>query len=777
MSGQREKCGRIAVKKLLAPVITAAMIGLGITTPSNAISGGNTAANTNAEIGRIFCGNGQGFGPTGSATLINNLSAIALNANNTLVLTASHVVGGRANSNLALFAFHQFQATNVEGTPTVEALSVPCPGWVRSTAANGTNTNDIAVMFTLAPVATGGTTIPIATAAVPVGQNVVGVGFSNGTAALLNQAQQATFTVDANDPAASTHYYYNSAAAANNNTLTAPERAGADNNAIVQRGDSGGPSLFTTAQNTVVVSGVHSNVISAGATVLSMIDMQVDSYTGFLQGNGQGGMAIFSQLNPAAAGAVNWSGAANWRRGAAGAQTVPGANDVVILQTTAAATLAVNQNSGNLYGLLNGGNVTLNDNQGRTVAVTGPSGVVNGGTITVDASSQLNITTVAAGNGALSGLGGTLDNVGTINVTGMSTLTAAASVENGNNTVAGAALNVTNATATLGDLANWGTTTIGNAGAVTVNGAPFFTNTTATDITNYSVFNNGGTITVARGGSLTINAPAAPAAAGGRTPGVSPMLNVGGTLNVAGNALLRGGGGNTFFGNFTRGVLRLDPSVMTLQGVGLDNDQTSSIEGAGTIVFDGTTTPAGTDSGDFVNAATPATAPDYDTRQITFSFVGALANYEAVSASPFNGLSGGIYGASDPFSIGGLNLSSGTGLTLVDDFDNQGGPYPDSLVTASFSEDSSSLLDLDNIPFWVLGDDVPPLDADIAQGEIFEPGDYPIAAEYFPSLNATEIVPVPEPASALLIAALYPLSRRRSAHEGTRMRTKPKKNN
>jgi hypothetical protein len=98
-------------------------------------------------------------------------------------------------------------------------------------------------------------------------------------------------------------------------------------------------------------------------------------------------------------------------------------------------------------------------------------------------------------------------------------------------------------------------------------------------------------------------------------------------------------------------------------------------------------------------------------------------------------------------------------------------------VTASFSEDSSSLLDLDNIPFWVLGDDVPPLDADIAQGEIFEPGDYPIAAEYFPSLNATEIVPVPEPASALLIAALYPLSRRRSAHEGTRMRKKPKKNN
>ncbi|MGA2257277.1 MAG: trypsin-like serine protease, partial [Thermoguttaceae bacterium] len=176
---------------------TAAISGL--PRPARGVTGPGTTQNTNPEIGTVLSSsgltapNGTQFVPTGSATLVNNLTG--QNANNTLVLTAAHVTNGLRTPNPASFSFHQFRANNANGTPTVEALAVPCPGWVRSTGGTVSNVNDISLMFTLSPVATGQTAIPIATTAAAVNTQLLAVGYSNGTGATLATPNQNTVTV------------------------------------------------------------------------------------------------------------------------------------------------------------------------------------------------------------------------------------------------------------------------------------------------------------------------------------------------------------------------------------------------------------------------------------------------------------------------------------------------------------------------------------------------------------------------------------------------------
>jgi hypothetical protein len=468
-------------------------------------------------------------------------------------------------------------------------------------------------------------------------------------------------------------------------------------------------------------------------------------------------VAVFSQLNPTAAGGITWSAAGAWLRGAAGAASSPMASDVVILQN-APITMTLDQDSGNLYGLMN--NVPFNNTAGKTLSVTGASGVLNGSTITINNRSQFNIAVVAANNGALTGLGGTLDNLGTINVAGNGSLTAAGSVENGNPSTTTAQMTFNTATGSVADLANYGTVTLGNQGTLTVTGTAFYTNTSPTTVANFSIFNKG-TMTIQNGGSLSVTAPPMPAAAGGRTPSIYPILNIGGTVTVKGNARLNGN--NAAFGNFNGGRFALDPTTVTFQGVGFINDATSSISGVGTMAFDGTATPTGTSSGDFNNAATPTSSPEFDTRQIAFSFLGAHSSFEASSASPFAGFTGGIYGASDQFSVQAFTLTSSSALTLGDAVMNQANGFPDSVYFNTFSIDSTSTLNLKGVPFWVSGDQRSSLNSDIGAGEIFDTtATGPLGTVYYPTLNATEIVVVPEPGAGivLVVAALAGTLRR-----------------
>ena len=154
--------------------------------------------------------------------------------------------------------------------------------------------------------------------------------------------------------------------------------------------------------------------------------------------------------------------------------------------------------------------------------------------------------------------------------------------------------------------------------------------------------------------------------------------------------------------------------------------------------------------------------PSSTREQINFTLQGATTQFEATGDSPF----GPVFGLADPFSIGALDLTSDSRMTLENLAENHATPG-DVVFANSFSIDDTSLLDIHGVSIWVSGNDVAALDSDIAAGLIIDsvmrPGEI-LKAQFVSSLDATTLT-VPEPATwamALIGFAGIGLVRRRS---------------
>jgi len=685
------------------------------------LSGAGVAANANKSIGLVSSNIGASDTGTGTATLIDNgdrdSNKNPLDTN--LLLTAAHI-------DVSL-PFSQFTLTTVNNTP-VEVLPVAIPTYVASTKTVP-SVDDIGVMFLASPITGSGAPIPIATAdpKLTAGTSTVNaVGYSSLA------GQQVTFTVSALD--AKTYTY----------TTVA---GGGTNTAWFDTGDSGGPSLYQNADNSIVVVGEHSYLTTDVDTgkVDNSVDDRTDPYTSFLQGDGAGGKAVFSRYSASVPNALTakWSDVKSWARGSTGVNTVPNDSDVVSLTSaTANASLSVDVNTKNIYSMLNG--IILNDTGGNTLNVGGLTfnGTLNAAMVN---SGQINVNN----NSTLTDAG-SFDNAGTLSVGANGTMTAAAAqnVVTGTISVVGVAASGTQAaqpaTVTFNNFYNQGNTTVGAQGMVNVTASSTFLYLTPSgDKYQSAMLNLGGTITVQAGGNMTVN-----------TTATKIALNVRkGTIRVKGKVLFADTSDppktRSKMLNSGGAILSLDPATVTFENTDFDNDNTSALNGVGTVEF--------LQSGDFVNQADPVDSPYFDTRGIDFSYVGASSSFEVGSVSPFYG----PYGASDPFAVNSLNLSADSDVTLTNDYQNQS--TPDCLFLNGLSISDDSALDLDGNVLWEQGNDEGSLGDYITADQLVDSSIGPtdsLTAEWFAQYDATEVYAVPEPSGMLLMGAVLALLRR-----------------
>jgi hypothetical protein len=184
----------------------------------------------------------------------------------------------------------------------------------------------------------------------------------------------------------------------------------------------------------------------------------------------------------------------------------------------------------------------------------------------------------------------------------------------------------------------------------------------------------------------------------------------------------------------------VNPSVLT-NNADINNQQGGTINGNGTFELTGTS--------NYINQTTLSASPGFDTRGINFVFNGDRGTLAATANAPGTGVP---YGTSDPFAIGGVDITADSDLQLVNDLGNQS---PDDVLFAlNFELDPGSLLDLAGTDLWVEGDLMSQLNADILAGLIIDSSDpsFALTADYFSQFGATEIVaPVPEPPSAAVL--------------------------
>jgi hypothetical protein len=150
--------------------------------------------------------------------------------------------------------------------------------------------------------------------------------------------------------------------------------------ALLEDGDSGGPSL-KSFEGTKKIVGVHAFSVLIGAKI--DVDTRVAPYLDFIAGKGDGGKSVLTRLKTTDNG--DWNTAALWLR-PVGADPIPNANDVAILDPTTAANSTVKITIGAdgtkaLEGLLTDVALTISGN--GTLNVAGPTGALNGGILTV----------------------------------------------------------------------------------------------------------------------------------------------------------------------------------------------------------------------------------------------------------------------------------------------------------------------------------------------------------------------------------------------------------
>ncbi|MBI3868274.1 MAG: trypsin-like serine protease [Verrucomicrobia bacterium] len=189
---------------------------------------------------------------------------------------------------------------------------------------------------------------------------------------------------------------------------------------ILQDGDSGGPTLFSFGDKEKIV-GTHS-FIDRIKTPEYDVDTRVGRFLDFINGKGAIGIdestkiGVFTQWKGKDGG--DWSTGKFWTRPAG--NDVPEDNDVAILDPTTGSDQAIEVSIGDggtkkLEGLLTDVKLTI-ANKG-TLAVTGPSGALNGGAMNVGDK------TAGAANFDYS-----LDNEGTLNINSLGTAVLGASI-------------------------------------------------------------------------------------------------------------------------------------------------------------------------------------------------------------------------------------------------------------------------------------------------------------------------------------------------------------
>jgi hypothetical protein len=544
--------GRFIRRYGVASILVAAICWIAVfaVAPALAVSGGAAvAANTFQYVGVVNDlaspdALGSGYG-TGSYIRPG------------VVLTAAHVgnfirtTSGGADT--GYYIDPTFQRFQFGGTGTSYAgLAIDEPTWTTGTAGNYNSSYDVGIVLMLnAPTTVAGgfpTIAPVAAGAsgLAADANVTLVGFGGGNGPTVPPLMGTmTMKNPATDAGANTYTFYT------------PPSAN-----MIQPGDSGGPEVLQ-GTNTIVSVSSASNVPSNGKplppspnSTTARIDSNPDN--SFVLGNGDSvsGMGWVNTLNPNVAGtAVNWTTAAVWQRGSGAAQTVPQANDAVLLDPTTgsdvATTVTLDANSAALIGLAT--DVTLQVS-GTALNVLGNGGILNGGIIKVSG------TTASAVTSAWK-----LDDIGTINVGVNGNLTVGTSIVPTNGTVGGLAnvdsvyigsltatpgvinvtgggtfqnLNAANQNAELwvdttgllnvtGTASSASTNYCYNGGSITASGGSFFSVSNTSGVkTSYLI--NAGTITASNGSTITS------AALQGNTS--YDVVNLaGGIINVLGN--------------------------------------------------------------------------------------------------------------------------------------------------------------------------------------------------------------------------------------------------
>ncbi len=152
-----------------------------------------------------------------------------------------------------------------------------------------------------------------------------------------------------------------------------------------QPGDSGGPHVhdFGGVKGKRIVATVNAG---NGSTI--SLGTRVDAHRGFIDGDGSGGARVVNRLSNG--GNTTFDTAARWRRGSGNANTVPGAGDVVVLDTTVNTDTGITVDStadtAGFDGLLNDVKLRIREGHFQVVggtASTPGSGVLNGGRIDV----------------------------------------------------------------------------------------------------------------------------------------------------------------------------------------------------------------------------------------------------------------------------------------------------------------------------------------------------------------------------------------------------------
>jgi hypothetical protein len=701
----------------VAPIAPAILISF-CASQASAIEGPGTTTNTDTAIGQV--GDERGFGCTGTL--------IGANA----VLTAAHCMNTELPSAVTGAATLQphFQRMSFGPYPPTPATTLFGLGVQAPNYSAATNANDIGVMLLLtSPAGVIPDTIATPAQNLAAGNLVSIVGYGRNASPLRNSALVGTAQVGAaaGDITATTYRYPESVAGPN----------------VIQKGDSGGPTFRTFFIPTFPfivtrIVGVHS--LLDNGNPLATIDTRVNAYNTFLNGGGimVGGSQKSTFDTFTAAADSNFNTNASWSRGVApGAAQAPQDFDVAIINPGAARTVTVNANTANLEGLLNGINSTLNVAAGNKLTVGGATGVLNGGALNVAATATFTAQK--------------LDNPGRLTVTGNTTISGPMSNSSGNGmngavtleagasfNVAGLYTNMIGAATTIGPgaAANKATGTFSggilNNGAITVNADGVM-------MANGAAQNAGQIFSL-------INTPAEGAAAataifrlnaGGQATFVNGVLNAG-RFVVKGVARATGPVNNPAVLNQAGATLTLDPATFEIDQGNLENQLGGVINGSGTFLFAGAV--------NYINTTTDVASPEFDTRLINFTLQGATTQFEATGDNPL----GPVFGLNDPFSIGALDLTSDSRLTIENARGNHATPG-DVLFADTLSIDSTSTLDIRDLGLWVSGNDVAELDSDIASGLIVDSlsPSAPLRAEYFANLNATTIV-VPETATWIM---------------------------
>ena len=152
-----------------------------------------------------------------------------------------------------------------------------------------------------------------------------------------------------------------------------------------QPGDSGGPQVFDFGgmKGKRIVSTVN-----AGNGATTSVGTRVDAHRGFIDGDGVGGVRVITRFTAGAN--APFDTAARWQPGT-GAAALPTPGSVIVLDTTTARDVGLavtsTKDTGNLDGMLNDVNLTINDGHfqvANSTASTPGTGVLNGGRIRVE---------------------------------------------------------------------------------------------------------------------------------------------------------------------------------------------------------------------------------------------------------------------------------------------------------------------------------------------------------------------------------------------------------